>query len=136
MAEYLLPKLKKIFTESADNPFVFLLPDKKAFKTINLAQLQLQAEEARPHFIIKAPATTGSYYTIHCRVNAGGIEYDLGDNESNSPLFFLYNHQVFLWKSNDVIHLVDKCLPEGKMNVPANEWGKTLSQFILPPVVL
>ena len=41
MAEYLLPKLKKMFTESADNPFVFLLPDKKPFKTNNLDQLQL-----------------------------------------------------------------------------------------------
>ena len=53
MAEYLLPKLKKIFSESANNPFVFLLPEKKAFKTNNLEQLQLQTEEARPHFIIK-----------------------------------------------------------------------------------
>ena len=29
MAEYLLPKLKKIFIESAGSPFVFLLPDKQ-----------------------------------------------------------------------------------------------------------
>ena len=55
MAEYLLPKLKKIFTESTGNPFVFLLPDKKTFKTNNLQQLQLQAEDAKPHFIIKNP---------------------------------------------------------------------------------
>src|SRR5690606_2501775 len=27
MAEYLLPKLKKVFTESAGNPFIFLLPE-------------------------------------------------------------------------------------------------------------
>ncbi len=132
MAEYLLPKLKKIFTESADNPFVFLLPDKKLFKTNNLAQLQLQAEEARPHFIIKTPIAIGAHYTIHCRVNAGGIEYDLADNESNSPLFFLYNHQVYLWKNNDVIHLIDQFLPGGKMNVTAEEWVKTLNQLILP----
>ena len=128
MAEYLLPKLKKIFTESADNPFVFLLPDKKPFKTNNLVQLQLQAEEAKPHFIVRK----NSHYTIQCRVNAGGIEYDLGDNESDSPLFFLYNHQVFLWKSNDVIHLIDKFLPEGKMNVSADEWINNLNNFILP----
>jgi non-specific serine/threonine protein kinase len=88
----------------------------------------LQAEEARPHFIIRK----NSHYTVQCRVKAGGIEYDLADNESNSPLFFLYNHQIYLWKSNDVIHLIDKFLPEGKMNVPAEEWSKTLTQFILP----
>ena len=45
------------------------------------------------------------------------MEYDLGDNESNSPLFFLYNHQLHLWKNNEVIHLVEKFLPTGKMKV-------------------
>ena len=128
MAEYLLPKLKKIFIESAGSPFVFLLPEKKAFKTSNLEPMQLLAEEARPHFIIKK----NSHYTILCRVKAGPLEFDLGDNEASSPLFFLYNNQAHLWKNNDVIHLVDKFLPTGKMSVPEEEWSKTLSSFIVP----
>ncbi len=128
MAEYLLPKLKKIFTDAAPNPLVFLLPQGKSFKTNNLEPVQLQTEEARPHFIVKK----NSHYTIQCRVIAGGIEYDLGDNESVSPLFFMYNNQLFLWKSNDVIHLVDKFLPSGKMAKPEEEWNKTLNEFILP----
>ncbi len=132
MAEYLLPKLKKIFTESAGNPFVFLLPDKKTFKTNNLEQLQLQAEEARPHFIVKSPASNGAPYTIQCRVKAGPLEFDLGDNEAASPLFFLYNNQAYLWKSNELIQLVEKFLPTGKISVPAEEWGKTLHEFIMP----
>ena len=128
MAEYLLPKLKKIFTESTEIPLVFLLPQAKAFKTNNLQQLQQQAEEARPHFFIRK----NTHYNIQCRVNAGGIEYDLGDNESASPLFFLYNHQIHLWKNNDVIHLIEKFLPTGKMSVSAEDWNKSLHQFILP----
>ncbi len=128
MAEYLLPKLKKMFTDSADNPFVFLLPEKKTFKTSNLVPLQLQAEEARPHFIVRK----NTHYSIQCRVKAGGMEYNLSDNESTSPLFFLYNQQSYLWANNEVIHLVEKFLPSGKMSVPAEEWVKTLNQFLLP----
>lgn len=128
MAEYLLPKLKKIFIESAGSPFVFLLPDKKAFKTNNLEPMQLQAEEARPHFIVKK----NSHYTIQCKVKAGPLEFDLGDNEAASPLFFLYNNQAHLWKNNDVIHLVDKFLPTGKITVPEEEWSKTLNGFVMP----
>lgn len=128
MTEYLLPKLKKIFTDTSDNPFVFILQDKKAFKTNNLESFQLQSEDARPHFIIKK----NSHYTIQCRVKAGGIEYDLGDNESSSPLFFIYNHQAWLWKSNEVIHLIDKFLPSGKMQVTSEEWSKTLHEFVMP----
>ena len=132
MAEYMLPKLKKIFTESAGNPFIFLLADKKIFKTNNLEQLQLQAEDAKPHFFIKTPIAKGSDYTIQCRVKAGPLEFDLGDNEAASPLFFLYNNQAYLWKNNDVIHLVEKFLPTGKMGVPAEEWEKKLNGFIMP----
>jgi len=128
MAEYLLPKLKKMFLDSADSPFVFLLPEKKAFKTNNLVPLQLQAEEARPHFIVRK----NSHYTIQCRVKAGGMEYDLSDNESPGPMFFLYNQQAYLWANNEVVHLTEKFLPSGKINVPAEEWGKTLNQFIMP----
>ena len=127
MAEYLLPKLKKIFAEAFDNPFVFLLPEKKAFKTNNLEEVQVQAGEAKPHFIIRK----NSHYLIQCRVHAGGMDYDLGDNESASPLFFLYNHQIHLWKNNEVIHLVEKFLPTGQMQVDPEDWNKTLNQFIL-----
>ena len=73
-----------------------------------------------------------SHYTIQCRVKAGGIEYDLRDNENISPLLFIYNHQLFLWKNNDVIHLIEKFLPAGSMNIPEEEWNKTLHDFILP----
>lgn len=128
MAEYLLPKLKKIFIETSGSPFVFLLPDKKPFKTNNLEPLQLQAEEARPHFIIKK----NSHYTIQCRVKTGPLEFDLGDNEAATPLFFLYNNQAHLWRNNEVIHLVEKFLPSGKMSVATEEWNKTLNEFIMP----
>ncbi len=128
MAEYLLPKLKKLFADLKENPFVFLLPANKTFRTSSLETVELAREEARPHFIVRK----NSHYTIHCRVNMGSMEYDLGENDSNSPLFFLYNQQLHLWKSNEAIHLTEKFLPSGKMSVPADEWNKTLHQFLLP----
>jgi hypothetical protein len=128
MAEYLLPKLKKVFSESAENKLVFLLPAGKPFKTANLEQVQLSAEEAKPHFIVKK----NTHYTISCRVKIGSMEYDLTENESPGPLFFLYNHQLHLWKNNDVIHLVEKFLETGKMTVEKDDWVKTLNEFILP----
>ena len=129
MAEYLLPKLKKIFIESAENPFVFILDQGKEFKTANLEELQLQAEAAQPHFIVVKKEKN---FTIECRVKTGPLEFDLGDNETATPLFFTYNNQSHLWSNNDVIHLVDKFLPTGKMEVKNEDWSKTLSEFLLP----
>jgi superfamily II DNA or RNA helicase len=128
MAEYLFPRLKKLCTEQEGNPLFFLLPPTKSFKTNNLESLQVSKEETSLHFIVKK----NSHYTVHCRVRAGGMEYDLSENESNSPLFFLYNNQFHLWKSNEVIHLAEKFLPSGKMTIQADEWPKTLHQFLLP----
>lgn len=128
MAEYLFPRLKKLCSEQGENTLFFLLTDGKQFKTANLEPLQVSAEDAKPHFIVKK----NSHYSIQCRVQAGSMEYDLGENESNSPLFFLYNHQLFLWKNNEVVHLAEKFLPSGKMSVSEDEWSKTLQQFLLP----
>lgn len=129
MAEYLFPRLKKLSAEQQENSLFFLLPENKTFKTNNLASLQVSKEDTTLHFIVKKEENG---YAIQCRVKAGGIEYELADNESSSPLFFLYNHQLFLWKNNEVVHLVEKFLPEGKMSVIAEEWPSTLQQFILP----
>jgi non-specific serine/threonine protein kinase len=128
MAEYLMPKLRKLLPEIGENPFVFQLKEKKTFKTSHLEPLQMALEEARPHFIVKK----NSHYTIQCKVKLGSMEYELGDNESPSPLFFLYNSQLHLWKNSEVIRLVEKFLPDGKITVTTEEWNKTLHQFLLP----
>ena len=128
MAEYLFPRLKKLCSEQGENTLFFLLAEGRPFKTANLEPLQVSTEDAKPRFIVKK----NSHYSIQCRVQAGSMEYDLGENESNSPLFFLYNHQLFLWKNNEVVHLAEKFLPSGKMSVSEDEWSKTLQQFLLP----
>jgi SNF2 family DNA or RNA helicase len=128
VAEYMLPKLKKFFTATETAPLVFILPPGKTFKTAELEVVQLLPEEIKPHFTIKK---NGSYQ-IQCKVKAGPLEFNLADNETQSPLVFLYNNQMHLWQSKEAIQLTDKFLPEGKMNVSVEEWPKTLLSFVMP----
>ena len=128
MTEYLFPRLRKLCTEQAETALFFILPENKPFKTSNLQPLQVIKEVAQPRFHIKK----NSHYTISCRISTSGMEYDLGENESNSPLVFLYNHQLYTWSSNEIVHLVEQFLPEGKMTIPADEWNKKLHEFVLP----
>ena len=63
MNEYLLPKLKKLFPETS--LLAFKLAEGKAFKTNNLEEIKLFAEEAKPHFRI---SKNGSYYhSLQCK---------------------------------------------------------------------
>lgn len=128
VAEYLFPRLKQLYTPRETAPLYYLLPEGKSFKTANLQPLTIADTEARPLFNVKK---NGDYQII-CKVQAGIMEYSMDDNESVSPLFFLYNHQLFLWKNNEVVHLVEKFLPGGRMTVPAEEWAKTLQEFVMP----
>ncbi len=133
MAEYLFPKLKKIFIQMSGNPFVFQLRENKVFRTGNLESLHLQIPEAIPYFTVKkTQGPAGPEYTIHCRIKTGFLEFELGDNEITSPLFFLYNHQLHLWKNNQTVHLIEKFMPTGKLTVPAIDWNSQLTDFILP----
>jgi len=128
MTEYLFPKLKKIFSEKGTGPLAYYLPQGKSFKTTHLKELKLSPEDANPRFFI---SKNGSYQ-IHCNIKADGLEHELGDNESQSPLFFLYNHQAHLWKHAEVINVVDQFLPNGKLTVKEEDWPKILHQLVLP----
>ncbi|MFI5186220.1 MAG: SNF2-related protein [Chitinophagales bacterium] len=127
MAEYLLPKLKKLFS-GTDTPLAFKLSKGKTFKTNHLEELKLSAEEVRPHFTINK----NGKYIIRCNVKADGLDHELAENESSTPLLFLYNHQAYLWKNTEVIDVIDKFLPKGKMEISNDDWNKTMHQLVLP----
>jgi SNF2 family DNA or RNA helicase len=133
--EYLFPKLTKMFSAAGENLLAYVLPDQKPFKTRNLVPVQLMAEKAAPLFMVRKNETNGPpQYQVTCRVRAGNMEYDINDNESSSPFFFLYNQQMFLWKNNEVIHLAEKFISSGNGSIIISEdaWCRELQQFIIP----
>jgi superfamily II DNA or RNA helicase len=126
--EYLLPKIKKLIAEVADNPLVYILPESKNFITANLSQLQVAQQDALPYFVV---SKNGSC-KISCRIKTGGYDYALEDNESKSPLLFLYNHQMHLWKNTEVLEIVSGFLPTGEIKAKKDEWSNVLYKTILP----
>ncbi len=127
--EYFFPKLKKLFAALSANGILFQLAKTKAFKTINLQPLLVTAEDISPSFDI---AKTNSSFEIKTTVKAGGILLNLQDNESPSPLFYLYNHQLFAWKDQPAVEAAEKFLPTGIKKYAADEWPAVLQQQILP----
>ena len=128
IAEYILPKLQRLFKEFGHNTPFYFLEVGKPFKTAQLSSLQGNEETVVPQFYIKK----NSHYTIQAQVKVGALEFNLTDNECPSTLLFLHNGQCYVWKSKEVVQLLDTFLPDGKMTKSTTAWKDSLQQFILP----
>jgi non-specific serine/threonine protein kinase len=127
--EYLFPKLKKLFASLGEGGLLFRLEKNKSFKPANLQPLHVVPEELMPSFDVSK--NNGSV-EIKATVKAGGLWLDLKENESPTPFFYLYNHQLFPWKDKDAIEAIERFMPSGYKKTALNEWSQVLKQEVLP----
>lgn len=129
MADYLHPKLKKLFPEVAANPLVYYLPAKKPFKTENLKPLGTVVDAIVPYFKV---SQVKSQYEIECRVKLNGQDVALKDNQIDSSLLFFYNENLFLWQRPEDVAQVMKFHAKGKLNFSKSDWPHQLLHTVLP----
>lgn len=129
MAEYLHPKLKKIFEEQQGNSFIYLLPRNKKFVTGNLKEIELATTPIKPVFKVQADK---SRLVLRCTVKIGNQKITLDQNECDSSLIFLYENTLYLWEKTEDVIEVEKFLKEGQVVIEKENWQQLLHQFILP----
>ncbi|GAA4742051.1 DEAD/DEAH box helicase [Flavisolibacter ginsenosidimutans] len=128
IAEYLLPKIKKLFVEFAGAP-VFVLPKDKAFKTASLQKVELSNDYLTPNFSV---SKNGDDYLIECYVKADSAPHSLNENESASPLVYLYNFQLYLWENKEGVEIAESFSAEGTEKIKADDWPQTLLKKVMP----
>ena len=127
IAEYLLPKLKKI--TSLPDPLIYFLPSGKAFKTANLIELEVSNQFLSPVFKV---AVKNNDFEINCVVKPEGQVASLEENECTHPFLFLYNDVLYIWaKPEDLLH-AEKFLEKGFTKIKKDNWTETLQKNILP----
>ncbi|HZH38070.1 MAG TPA: SNF2 helicase associated domain-containing protein, partial [Flavisolibacter sp.] len=128
IAEYLLPRLKKLFMEFAGMP-AFVLAKGRQFKTASLQKVELSNNYLVPHFSVNA---TGDAYEIEFYVKADGVPHTLDENEERSPLLYLYNYQLFIWDNKDAAATAESFSAKGTEKITAEDWPQTLLRRIMP----
>lgn len=128
IAEYLLPKLKKLITDFEKFP-AFSLANGKGFKTALLEKVELSSKTITPHFGVHR---SGDNYEVECYVKPDGVAHGLDENESASPLLFFYNHQLYLWDNKEAVEIAEKYLPKGIIKIKAEDWTHTLAKTVMP----
>ncbi|MGZ3916393.1 MAG: SNF2-related protein [Flavisolibacter sp.] len=128
IVEYLLPRLKKLFNETADSR-VYTLLKGKSFKTGHLERVELGAGYLVPQFRVN---TAGKHFEMECFIKPGAVAYGLEENEGPSLLLFLYNHQLYLWENAEAVETAEKFLPSGQMKIREEDWVQTLTSLVMP----
>lgn len=126
--EYFIPKLKRLKADAGASPFYYL-PKGRSFKTAHLEKLEISDRPLVPHFSVHKNAEK---YEVECFFKPEAVPLTVTDNEAESPILFLYNHQLFLWDNKDDQEVVESFLPEGVLHVAGDEWQRTLQKTLLP----
>lgn len=129
ITEYLHPKLKKIFDEQANNPFVFILPQTKQLKTANLKEAELSDEFLSPVFKVSAKK---SRFEISCMVKIDGDPVAFKENKSGSSLVFLYEDTLYTWAKTEDVMQAEKFIKEGNIELSKTNWAEKMQSVILP----
>lgn len=130
MSEYLHPKLKKLFTDIASNPFVFYLNGKKAFKTTNLHTVGVVTDFITPWFKV---TRNNDRFEVEAWVRLNGQNVPITESTMNSGLVFFHNENLFLWETSEIVNLVTRFQGKnGKLSFSKTEWPEQLRTFVLP----
>jgi superfamily II DNA or RNA helicase len=129
IVEYVHPKLRKLLQEIAENPFVFQLSERKAFKTDNLKSIGIVTDPVTPYFKV---VRTDDRYEVEAWVKLNGHNIPVTGNEANSSLLFLYNENIYMWHKMEDVTLIDRFMSKGKLSYSPAEWQEELKKFILP----
>ena len=129
IAEYLHPKLKKVFDEEKSSHFVFILPHKKKFITANLKEIELSDTFLTPVF--KVVADKGEMQ-LSCMVKIGNKTISFEKNECESNIVFLYEEVLYTWEKTEDIIQAEKFFSRGNVKLNKEDWKKTLQEIILP----
>ncbi len=129
IAEYLQPKLKKIFEEQVKSNFVFCLPTAKQFTTANLVDIELSDHFIAPVFKVQASA---DHFEIACTVKLMGDTIPFTENECNSSLVYLNDKVLYLWQKAEDVLQAEKFLKEGNIQLSKDNWAEKMQKIILP----
>ncbi len=129
IAEYLQPKLKKLFEEQAANHFIFYLAPKKTFKTENLKEIELSDHFISPVFKV---TSKNSHFEISCTVKMRQDTLSFDKNESNSSLLFLHENVLHLWEKAEDVLQAEKFIKDGNIQLKKTEWKEKMQQIVMP----
>ncbi len=126
IAEFLHPKLKRIFEENEGSPVLYL-PLGKRFTTQNLEEIELS--DISP--VLEFKISSGEKGKLmESMVNLDQEKVNLTENQWNCDLLFSYDRSLFLWKKSEETLVAEKF--KNTLHIPDGQWPQLLRELVLP----
>ena len=129
IAEYLQPKLKKLFEEQYTNHFIFYLPLNKSFLTSNLIEIELCDRFVAPVFKVMS---VNNHFEVACTVKLQSSTLPFTDNECNSSMVFLSDNILYSWQKPEDVLQAEKFINEGNIRLSKENWAEKMQKVIIP----
>ena len=126
IAEFIHPKLKRIFSENENKP-VFYLPPGKKFLSQNLETLDISTETPRIEFSV---SSSSDEKLMESQVSLPQEKVKLSENNWNSDLLFLHDKTFYLWERSEHILIAEKF--HNTLHIPNKQWPDLLKEMVLP----
>jgi non-specific serine/threonine protein kinase len=126
IAEFIHPKLKRIFQENEGKP-VFYLPGAKTFTTQNLEEIELSSYPPEIEFTV---TSLEAEKLIESQIILEQEKVKLSENQSKSDLLFLHDKTFYLWEKPEHILIAEKF--RNILHIPNSQWESLLKEMVLP----
>lgn len=126
IAEFIHPKLKRIFSENENKP-VFYLPARKKFTSESLEIIDLSTETPAIEFCVSSSADEK---LMESQIVVSQEKVKLSDNNWNSDLLFLHDKTFYLWERSEQVLVAEKF--RNTLHIPDEQWPSLLKDMVLP----
>ena len=126
IAEFIHPKLNRIFQENENKP-VFYLPIGKRYTTQNLETVDISTIHPVIEFTV---SPSGNEQLMESQVILDQEKVKLSENQWGSNLLFLYDKTFYLWEKPEHVLIAEKF--RNILHIPNSGWPALLKEMVLP----
>ncbi|MEO8962358.1 MAG: SNF2-related protein, partial [Ginsengibacter sp.] len=126
IAEFLYPRLKRIFQESESLP-AFYLPRGKRFTTSNLETVEFSLVHPEIQFKI---LDSGAEKLIETYVDIEQEKVRISGNQWDTNLLFLHDKNLYLWQKPEQVLVAEKF--RNTLRIPGETWPALLKDMLIP----
>ncbi|HRO43056.1 MAG TPA: SNF2 helicase associated domain-containing protein, partial [Flavipsychrobacter sp.] len=126
--EFLLPKYKKLLERFANHRLTFILPQGKKLSSKTLEPVVFSGKLMRFQLLVKK---TDALHEISLEWLIGNITIAFEDVRVLNFALLLHQGSLHSLSSQQEIQLLERFLPDGKLEIPSSEWAGFLEHHVM-----